>query len=294
MIGFGRTAKDTAMKPLTLVSLLAALAMAVAAAFLVYELPGLRGASSVRSLKDCTDCPEMVVIPAGPFMMGSPDSELFRGLEPQHRVTVPSFTLGKYEVTFAQWDACVAGGGCMGPAPEDQGWGRGNRPLVDVTWDEANAYIDWLNQKTGKKYRLPSEAEWEYAARAGTTSAFSFGPTITTRQANYDGTTAFGEGPVGENRQQTLPVGSFPPNAFGLYDVHGNAWEWIEDCFVDGYAEDAPKNGGAYRLRDCGEHVVRGGSWADPPGDLRSAARGSATFDTQSPSGGFRVARTVE
>src|SRR5437868_9498111 len=136
------------MKPLTLVSLLAALAMAVAAAFLVYELPGLRGASSARSFKDCTDCPEMVVIPAGPFMMGSPDSELFRGLEPQHRVTVASFALGRYEVTFAQWDACVAGGGCMGPAPEDQGWGRGNRPLVDITWDEANAYIDWLNQKT--------------------------------------------------------------------------------------------------------------------------------------------------
>jgi formylglycine-generating enzyme required for sulfatase activity len=283
------------MKPgiRTILVLIAALGLAAVAAVLVYRLPGLRGAGSGASLKDCADCPEMILIPAGEFMMGSPDSELFRGLEPQHRVTVPSFALGKYEITFAEWDACVAGGGCMGPAPSDQGWGRGNHPLVDVTWEEANAYIDWLNQKTGKRYRLPSEAEWEYAARAGTTTAFAFGDTISTKQANYDGTTAFGEGQVGENRQQTVPVGSFPPNRFGLYDMHGNAWEWTEDCFVDGYGDDAPKNGGAYRVRDCGEHVVRGGSWVDPPQDLRSAARGSATLDTQSPGGGFRVARAV-
>ncbi len=272
------------MKARTIITVSAALFLAVVAAC---------SRDSATSLKDCADCPEMVTVPAGEFLMGSPDSELFRGLEPQHRVMVPSFALGKYEVTFAEWDACVAGGGCMGPAPNDQGWGRGRRPVVDVTYEEAQAYVDWLSQKTGKKYRLPSEAEWEYAARARTTTTFSFGPTISTKEANYDGTTAFGDGPVGENRQQTLPVGSFPPNAFGLYDMHGNAWEWVEDCFIDGYGDDALKNGGAYRLRDCEEQVVRGGSWISPPGELRSAARGSATLDTQSPAGGFRVARTM-
>jgi formylglycine-generating enzyme required for sulfatase activity len=283
------------MKLGTIVSLIGATALAGAAAISLYELPGLRGGlGGPASSADCKDCPEMVVIPAGEFTMGSPDSELFRGLEQQHRVKVPSFALGKYEVTFAQWDACVADGGCKGPAPDDFGWGRGNRPVIDVTWDEAKAYAEWLSLKTGKKYRLPSEAEWEYAARAGTTTAFSYGATITSAQANYDGSTGYGDGAAGVNRQQTIPVGSFPPNAFGLYDMHGNVWEWMEDCFSDGYGDDAPKNGAPYMKPECGGHVLRGGSWEDYAGDVRAAARVGSSRDEQSWSDGFRVARSVE
>jgi formylglycine-generating enzyme required for sulfatase activity len=233
----------------------------------------------------------MVVIPAGEFTMGSPGSELLRGLEPQHRVTVRSFALSKYEVTFAQWDACVADGGCLGPAADDEGWGRDTRPVINVTWDMAKSYVDWLSQKTGKPYRLPSEAEWEYAARARTTTPFSFGATITTAQANYNGSTGYGNGPAGLNRQQTLAVGSFPPNAFGLHDMHGNVSEWMEDCWHDGYADDAPANAAPYLNPECGEHAIRGGSFDDPASEIRAAARKGTRRDEQSTSIGFRVAR---
>lgn len=268
-------------------------AVIVAAAAIVYAVPGIVTAKA--TFADCAECPEMVRIPAGEFTMGSPASELFRGLEQQHRVAIPRpFALGKYEVTFAQWEACLADGGCDGPGVDDHGWGREKRPVIDVTWDEAKAYAAWLSRKTGKHYRLPSEAEWEYAARPGTTAPFSFGATITTEQANYDGSTIYGDGAAGENRQQTLPVGSFPANAFGLHDMHGNVREWVEDCWHDGYAEDAPVNGGPYLEGDCGEHVMRGGSWEDAPGDVRAAARAGRTRDEQSWSGGFRVARSEE
>ena len=268
---------------------LAASGVVAAVVFYGLGLATIRAVSTARTaFADCKDCPEMVPIPAGEFTMGSPGSESFRGLEQQHRVTVPSFALGKYEVTFAQWDACVADGGCDGPAPDDQGWGKGTRPVVDVTWDEAKAYADWLSKKTGTHYRLTSEVEWEYAARAGTTTAYSFGATITTEQANFNG------GSAGVNRQQTLPVGSFPANAFGLHDMHGNVWEWLEDCWHDGYADDAPANGAPYLSAECAEHVMRGGSWVDDPPELRAAARAGSSRDVQSWSGGFRVARSAE
>jgi formylglycine-generating enzyme required for sulfatase activity len=236
----------------------------------------------------------MMLIPAGEFTMGSPGSELLRGFETQHRVTIPSFALSKYEITFAQWDACVADGGCRGPAPVDEGWGRGMRPVIGATWDMAKSYVEWLRQKTGKSYRLPSEAEWEYAARARTTTPFSFGATITPAQANYNGSTGYADGPAGSNRQQTLPVGSFPANAFGLHDMHGNVREWTEDCWHDGYADDAPTNGAPYLSPDCGEHVIRGGSWENPPAEVRAAAREGTRRDEQSSSLGFRVARSAE
>ena len=234
----------------------------------------------------------MVSIPAGEFAMGSPGTELLRGLETQHRVTIPSFALGKYEVTFAQWDACVAGGGCKGPAALDEGWGRESRPVIGVTWDMAKSYVEWLSQKTGKAYRLPSESEWEYAARARTTTPFSFGATIAPEQANYNGSTAYGDGTVGANRGRTLPVGSFPANAFGLFDMHGNVWEWTEDCWNDGYADDAPANGAPIVIAECGEHAIRGGSWEDAPEQIRAAARQGARRDSQSSTIGFRVARS--
>ena len=236
----------------------------------------------------------MVLIPAGEFTMGSPGTELLRGFEAQHRVTIPSFALGKYEVTFAQWDACVADGGCQGPAAQDEGWGRETRPVIGVTWDMAKSYAEWLSRKTGKSYRLPSEGEWEYAARAGTTTAFSFGTTITTDEANYNGETGYADGVPGLNRRQTLPVGSFPANAFGLHDMHGNVGEWVEDCWHDGYADDAPANAAPYLVPDCGEHVFRGGSWEDPPAQLRAAARAGTRRDEQSSSRGFRVARSTD
>jgi len=252
------------------------------------------GSTASASFKDCAECPDMVRVPAGEFTMGSPASEPFRGFEVEHPVKIEKpFALSKYEVTFDEWDACVKDGGCDGPAPDDQGWGRGKRPVIDVTWDEAKSYVEWLSKKTGKKYRLPSESEWEYAARAGTKTAFSYGPTISSAQANYDGSTAYGDGPVGMNRMQTTEVGSFPPNAFGLYDMHGNVWEWLEDCFQDGY-EGAPANGAPFMTPECGGHVLRGGSWEDHPAELRSASRVGSSRDEQSWSDGFRVALSME
>jgi formylglycine-generating enzyme required for sulfatase activity len=273
----------------------AALALAALAAGLRERIPGFRTSQSeAKSFADCSGCPEMVVIPAGEFVMGSPITELYRGPEEQHKVEIKApFALGKYEVTFAQWDACVADGGCGGHKPDDQGWGRENRPVVGVSWHDANAYTAWLSKKTGQQYRLPSEAEWEYAARAGTTTAFSFGPAITAEQANYDGSTGFGDAPAGANRQQTLPAGSFPANGFGLYDMHGNVWEWIEDCWSDEYSADTPADGRPYLRPNCGGHVMRGGSWEDYAGDVRSAARVGSGNDEQSWADGFRVARLL-
>ena len=181
----------------------------------------------------------MVVVPAGEFIMGSPPSERGRNPDegPQRKVTFAQpFAAGKYEVTFAQWDACVAEAGCT-YQPGDNEWGRGKRPVINVSWNDAQQFVGWLAKKTGKPYRLLTEAEWEYAAR-GTTNAvdrpppFSTGPTINPNQANYDGNFIYGAGAKGGiYRQKTLDVGSFKPNAFGLYDMHGNVWEWVEDCY---------------------------------------------------------------
>ncbi|MDP6709224.1 MAG: SUMF1/EgtB/PvdO family nonheme iron enzyme, partial [Alphaproteobacteria bacterium] len=168
--------------------------------------------------KDCHDCPEMVVIPAGSFQMGSPPSEEGRSKDegPQHHVTIAKpFAVGKFEVTFAEWDACVLDAGCGGYRPKDRGWGRGRRPAIYVSWKDARAYVDWLSRETGKTYRLLSEAEWEYMARAGTTTPFHFGSTISTAQANYDGNYVYGSGRKGEYRRKTIPVGSFSANRFG-------------------------------------------------------------------------------
>ena len=236
----------------------------------------------------------MVVIPAGSFMMGSPTSEKlrFRSEGPQHRVTIPgAFALGKYEVTFAEWDACVRAGGCS-HRPEDKGWGRGNRPVMNVSWDDAKQYVRWLARKTGRDYRLPSEAEWEYAARAGTTTVFHFGDRISPSQANYDGNYSYNGGAKGRYRERTVAVGSFPANAFGLHDVHGNVWEWVEDCYHSSY-EGAPRDGSAWTTGECSRRVLRGGSWFSKPRDLRAAYRTDCGTGIRGCGYGFRAAKTL-
>ena len=228
-----------------------------------------------KRFKECAECPELVVVAAGSFMMGSPVSEERRDDNegPVHRVTIGSpFAVGVYEVTFEEWDACVRDGGCRGYRAGDAGWGRGRRPVINVSWRDAQDYVRWLRRETGEEYRLLSESEWEYVARAGTRTAFHFGRTIMTSQANFDGNYTYGSGKKGEYRKRTLPVGSFAANGFGLYDVHGNVWEWVADCWNDSY-HGAPSDGGAWERGDCDRRVVRGGSWYNAPWSLRSANR---------------------
>jgi formylglycine-generating enzyme required for sulfatase activity len=248
------------------------------------------------SFKECATCPIMTVIAPGAFTMGSPTNELgHRDAEgPQHQVTIAhKFAFGRFSVTFDEWDACVADGGCNGYAPSDQGWGRGQRPVVNVSWTEANAYLAWLSHKTGKPYRLPSEAEREYAARAGTTTPFWWGSSITTEQANYNGNYTYGDdGARGELRGQSVPVNSFLPNPWGLFQMNGNVSEWTQDCWHDVYV-DAPTDGSAWTSPDCKQRVRRGGSIGSPPQVLRSAARLSGPQAAGQPFISFRVVRPL-
>ena len=237
------------------------------------------------SFKECAeDCPEMVVVPAGSFMMGGPNN----AEQPQHTVTFAKpFAVSKYELTFADWDACVTGGGCNGYKPVDQGWGRGQQPVINVDWDDAQAYVAWLSAVTGKTYRLLTEAEYEYATRAGTT--YPWGDDIGRNNANCNGCGSKWDA------KQTAPVGSFAPNKFGLYDMVGNVFEWTEDCVHTNY-NGAPTDGSAWRAAnggDCTNHILRGGSWFVSPDDLRSANRSRGTADLRSGSVGFRVRRTL-
>jgi formylglycine-generating enzyme required for sulfatase activity len=245
--------------------------------------------------KECDNCPEMVVVPAGSFVMGSPENEPVRSNDegPQHLVTFGrSFSAGKFAVTFDEWDSCVADGGCNAYRPDDSGWGRGRRPVINVSWDDANAYAAWLSRKTGKPYRLLSEAEREYVTRAGTTTPFWWGAAISPQQANYDGNSAYGNGPTGEYRARTVPVDSFPPNPWGLYQVHGNVTEWVQDCWHDSYA-GAPADGSPWAGGGCETRVHRGGSWRGFPGNLRAARRSWDAADLQDIFIGFRLGRTL-
>jgi formylglycine-generating enzyme required for sulfatase activity len=249
-----------------------------------YEVPG-------STFRDCPDCPEMVVVPAGSFMMGSPMGEEGRGKNegPQRTVTIAKpFAVGKFEVTFAEWDVCVAAGGCL-HKPSDSDWGRSRRPVINVSWDEiTNEFLPWLSRKSGKTYRLLTEAEWEYAARAGTTRPFSTGGAIATDQANFNGDFTSGS----SVRQKTVEVGSFKPNGFGLHDMHGNVGEWVEDCYKDTYPA-ASTDGSAVISTGCTDRVLRGGSWDNPPWLLRSAFRERNSPHFRRNSYGFRLARTL-
>jgi formylglycine-generating enzyme required for sulfatase activity len=223
----------------------------------------------------------MVVVPAGSFDMGSnTDYE-----NPVHRVTIAKpFAIGRYEVTFDEWDRCVEEKGCKF-RPDDREWGRGKRPVINVSWLDAREYVSWLSQKTGKTYRLPSEAEWEYAARAGTNTGYWWGANVGSRQANCR---ECGSG----TSQQTQPVGSYPANAFGLYDTSGNAAEWVEDCWNDNY-RSAPKDGSAWTTGQCRLRVLRGGAFDSAAKYVRSTARFRYDSDVRYSANGFRVVRDM-
>jgi formylglycine-generating enzyme required for sulfatase activity len=283
-----------------------------------------RALKAKDSFKECDVCPEMVAVPAGSFAMGSRKNEKGRdGNEgPQHPVTiVRPFAVGKFEVTVDQFAAFVKETGHdMGSTCDvwqDGKWaerpGRswnnpgftqsGSHPVACVSWDDAKAYVAWLSGKTGRAYRLPTEAEWEYAARAGTTTRYHFGNdekdlcrygngADRTARNDIAGAKSWTVLPCSDGHAYTAPVGSFPANGFGLHDVHGNVWEWTEDCWHDNYT-GAPPDGSAWTTGDCKIHVLRGGSWGYPPVYLRSAVRGMIAANYRYINSGIRVATTL-
>ena len=229
--------------------------------------------------------PEMVEIPGGSFRMGCVSGRKCANDEhPVHTVRIEAFELSKYEVTFEEYDRFTAA--TRRTRADDERWGRGRRPVINVSWEDAVAYTRWLSQQTGERYRLPSEAEWEYAARAGTGTAYSWGNEIGRNRANCDGC-----GSQWDNAQ-TAPVGSFSPNGWGLHDLHGNVLEWVQDCWNGSY-QGAPTNGSAWESGDCSQRVLRGGSWNYYPRDLRSADRLRDSSASRLDDDGFRVARTI-
>jgi formylglycine-generating enzyme required for sulfatase activity len=259
------------------------LAMLIAAIWWGFEQWRLR--DSLRgSFKDCDTCPEMVVIPAGEFTMGSND---ISDEKPPHRVTIRQpFAVGKFAVTFDEWDACAEAGGCSRYRPDDLGWGRGKRPVINVSWNDAKSYAAWLSAKSGQRYRLLSEAEWEYAARAGSLTKYPWGDDIGVGNANCRDCESQSGG------KQTARVGSFPPNSWGLYDMHGNVWQWVEDRYYDTY-DGMPSDGSVWADAGSFSRVVRGGSWSNDRQDLRSANRDKEPSGSRGGVIGFRVARTL-
>ena len=280
-------------------------------------------------IKDCAECPELVVVPTGNFMMGSSAQEkalansASPGLSaestnresPQHFVRVPSFAAGRYAVTKGEFAAFVRSSGYRTEAERSDGcfmwtgkdwntdaaynWRKvgfaqgDDHPVVCVTWNDAQAYIQWLNRISGKSYRLLSEAEREYAARGGTQTAFWWGDSMTRSQGNYDGNYSYNGSPTGQSRQDTVPVNSFSANPYGLYNVHGNVWEWTQDCWHETYA-GAPTDGSAWTTGCSGNYrVLRGGSWDYTPAGLRSAFRDRAFPFLRFGSMGFRLARDL-
>jgi formylglycine-generating enzyme required for sulfatase activity len=237
--------------------------------------------------KDCEACPEMVSIPAGSFRMGADEGDANH--KPAHTVRIKSFALAKTEVTFAQWEACVADGGCNGLHPADGGWGRGNRPVINVEWDDAQAYVQWLSRKTGKKYRLPTEAEFEYSARGGTTTAYPWGNEASINNAHCAGCS---DDPYSFVGSPPVPVASFPPNPFGLYDMLGNVAEWVEDCWHDTY-DGAPTDGSAWtKDANCDKRVLRGGSFFSSTLGITSYSR--SWYIGARGTEGFRPARAMQ
>jgi formylglycine-generating enzyme required for sulfatase activity len=230
----------------------------------------------------------MVVIPAGTFMMGSRPEEEGRddSAGPQHEVTFAnSFAVSEYEVTFDDWDACVDFGDC--PPANDSGFGRGQQPVINVSWDDANRYVAWLSTMNSRSYRLLSEAEWEYAARAGSQMAYSWGDEIGNGKANCLNCDSK------QHDKRPAQVGSFAPNQFGLHDMHGNVWEWVEDCYHDNY-NGAPTDGTAWAAGSvCTLRVLRGGSFYDKSPEIRSAHRLWIAPGNRMVHVGFRVARTL-
>jgi formylglycine-generating enzyme required for sulfatase activity len=232
--------------------------MAGAASPLSSDLEGALKPGDVFA--ECDGCPEMVVVPAGEFYPNGRPSAADLAAHPYQyqRVDFPQpFAVGRFAVTFAEWDACVADGGCGGYRPGDEGWGRGRRPVIHVSFDDATAYTMWLSRKTGKRYRLLTGAEREYVTRAATETNYWWGNTITPDQANYNGDYPYYDDRASASvyRRKTMPVDAFAPNPWGLYQVHGNVWEWVDACTIDEIR----------RTHDC---ELRGGSWASKPAEL--------------------------
>lgn len=232
-------------------------------------------------VRDCAGCPEMVIVPAGRFIMGADDQRDTFG--PARDVAIPKpFAIAKTEVTFDQYEVCVQAGACVGEK-SDHGWGRGPQPVINVSWDDAVAYAVWLSQVTGHSYRLPTEAEWEYAARGGTVTRYPWGDAVGVQQANCRGcgTRWSGTG--------AAPVAQFPPNPYGLYDMHGNVSEWVADCWRERHTPVSPSSD----TKNCNVRVTRGGDWYYVPLLSSSAARKSNAPNLWSYTIGFRVLREL-
>lgn len=262
--------------------LLALLVVGVLAVFPVAAETQSAAPKPGSTFRDCPECPEMVVLPPGIFTMGSA-----RGDEkerPAHPVRVLNpFALAKFEITFDEWEACARDKACPGGL-DDHGWGRGRRPVINVDFNAAKKYAAWLAKKTGHAYRLPSEAEWEYAARAGATTDYPWGDAMEPGRANCrDCETEWGA-------KGSAPVGSFPPNAFGLHDLNGNVWEWTEDCWNADHAS-APRDTRARLSGECAFRVVRGGAWYYFRKLARNSYRVKWVVEDKSYTVGFRVAR---
>jgi formylglycine-generating enzyme required for sulfatase activity len=256
----------------------------------VYSLTDAK--TSSRIVQDCSDgCPQMVEIPSGRFLMGS---DRYSREQPQHSVRIDSpLLVERFETTFNDWDACVKAGGCVhNRHPADDGWGRGRRPVINVSWEDAKDYAAWLSIKTGKQYRLLTEAEWEYAARAGSTTTYPWGDKIDCGKAAYDA--GRGSDCAARTGDVTLPgtrvVGAYPPNRWGLYDMIGNVWEWCEDNWHPDY-HGAPDDGSAWRGGDVSMRILRGGAWNYGPSALRSADRNWYPLNGRTSYIGFRVVR---
>jgi formylglycine-generating enzyme required for sulfatase activity len=262
--------------------------MAANATVLTVEQEKARAAEPGSNFKECASgCPVMIVIPAGKFKMGSPENEPDREATegPQHEVAVAEpFAVSKFEVTFEEWDACVAAARC--PDASDH-WGRGRMPVINVSWGDAKQYVAWLSELTQKEYRLLTEAEWEYAARAGSATRYFWGGNPRSGTANCDGCGSSWD------RQQTAPVGSLAPNAFGLYDMLGNVWEWLEDSWHENY-NGAPADASAWvNGGDPNYRVIRGGSWRNESELVRTAVRVDRNIHVRFDTLGLRIARTM-
>ena len=231
--------------------------------------------------RDCSNCPEMVVLAGGTFTMGANMDYA----TPPHSVTISRpFAIGRYEVTFAEWDACLSENGCKS-RPGDRGWGRNRNPVINVSWLDAKEFAAWLSQKTGQKYRLPTEAEWEYAARANTRTTYWWGADVGTRRANCQDC---GTG----QPQRTQSVGSFQPNGFGLYDTSGNVAEWVEDCWNPSF-QGAPADGSAWLSGQCQLRVLRGGAFDSSATYVGAASRFRYDYDVPYSANGFRLVREL-
>jgi len=252
--------------------------------------------TNASEFRDCDVCPSMVKIPKGSFYMGSDEDEAgrtkYEGPRQKVRIKKP-FAAGKFEITFNEWDACVADGSCR-KVKKDEGWGRGKRPVIYTDWKDTQKYLKWLSDKTGYTYRLLSESEWEYAARAGSKHPYSWGQKADHNKANFGNSTCCSGASAGRDQwqNQTAPVGSFPPNDFGLYDMHGNVYERVSDCWNPSH-EDAPRDGSARLEGDCSAHIIRGGSWISSPEFIRAAERDAYHGYYRTSVLGFRVARDL-